>query len=248
MAAVPHCRTHENVINLMLRAAGVSGDRMSKWVDRRRPLRAAALVLASTMALAMTPADAKHASPQGDSDADSQTSPAPADVPPAGHGTVITGQFVESHDLLSDSGDLSKGVRAGLEWSHNFTIVLSGKNHVSERWNNVRGSRGIAIAPEGSKHRGAHLVSRTGENSVTIGDATGRAVWHVLGEKKLQRIFPGQHFLLIMTIDVGADNACSLDVKYLRQEGFTTIEMSDSTGLMSRFSLPRVESQSCTIQ
>lgn len=225
---------------------GIAGDRMSRRVDSRRPLRAAVLVLASTMA--MTPAGAKHASPQGTSDPDSQASPAPADVPAAGQGTVITGQFIESHDLLADSGDGSNTVRAGIEWSHNFTIVLSGKNHVHERWNNVRSSGGMAAAPEGGKHKGAHMVGNRGENNVTIGDASGRAVWHVLGDKKLQRIFPGQHFLLVMTINIGADNACNLEVKYLRQEGFTTIEMSDSTGLMSRFSLPRVESQSCTIQ
>lgn len=221
---------------------------MSKWVVRRRPFRAAAIVLGATIILALTPADAKHAAPQGDSDAESQTPPAPADVPAVGQGTVITGQFVESHDLLSDSGDPSNAVRAGLEWSHNFTIVLSGKNHVNERWKHVRGSRGLAGVPEGAKHRGAHMVSNRGENSVTIGDASGKAVWHVLGEKKLQRIFPGQHFLLIMTIDISADNACGLGVRYLRQDGFTTIEMPDSTGLMSRFSLPRVESQSCAIQ
>lgn len=220
---------------------------MNKLTDRRGPLCAAGIILVWAL-MATSPLNAKHAAAHEETDTNSQTSPAPADAPAAGNGVVITGQFVESHDLLSDSGDASNAVTAGLEWSHNFTIVLSGKNHVSERWNNVRGSRGLAGAPGGNSHRGSHMVSRRGENSVTIGDATGKAVWHVLGDKKLQRIFPGQHFLLIMNIEIGADNACNLDVKYLRQEGFTAIELSDSTGLMSRYSLPHVASQACAIQ
>lgn len=219
---------------------------MSKRISGRRPALAAGLFFLAAMAL--TPTQAKHAAPAADPDEAPQTAPAPADVPAAGHGTVITGQFVEAHDLLTDAGDPSNSVRAGIEWSHNFTIVLSGRNHVTERWNNVRSGRGLSMAPEGWKRRGVHLVDNTRENSVTIGDASGKAVWHVLGEKKLQRIFPGQHFLLIMNIEIGADNACNLEVKYLRQEGFTAIEMSDSTGLTSKFSLPRVESQSCSIQ
>ncbi len=207
--------------------------------------------MAGAIALASTPLHAKHAAFQDDPDQDSQPSPTPAGASAEGHGTVIKGQFVESHDLLSDSGDGSKVVSSGIQWTHNFTIVLSGKNHVSEKWNNVRSGAGFAI---GNRRNGGHIrrsgpLATSGENSVMIGSDSGRAVWHVLGEKKLQRIFPGQHFLLIMNIEVGADNACNLEVKYLRQVGFTSVVMRQATnGMMSNFSLPLVESASCTIQ
>ncbi len=232
------------------------GDRMSEFTWRLLPPlhRAAALIFASAIALATTPLLAKHAAPQGDSDAESQQAPAPADASAAGRGTTIKGQFVESHDLLSDSGDPSQPVSSGIQWTHNFTIALSGRNHVSEQWNNVRSGMGASNenrARSSGEHKRAqpHLIRTGGESSVTIGSTTGKAVWHVLGDKKLQRIFPGQHFLMIMNIEVGADNACSLEVKYLRQEGFTSVVMRQATnGMMSNFSLPHVESASCTIE
>ena len=227
---------------------------MSKVIHARRLLQAAAIVLISVVVLAVWPATAKHAATHDDTDSDSESSTAPADVPAAGRGTVITGQFVESHDLLSDSGDSSNPVSAGIQWSHNFTIVLSGKNHVAEKWNNVRSNKGTASAARGHSRQENRLGNvrqlTTGqENSVTIGSTGGNAVWHVLGDKKLQRIFPGQHFIMMMNIEIGADNACALEVKYLRQEGFTSIVMRQANnGMMSNFSLPQVESQSCAIQ
>jgi hypothetical protein len=52
-----------------------------------------------------------------------------------------------------------------------------------------------------------------------------------LGEKKLQRIFAGQQFLLVMNIEIDADNACHLDAKYLQQQGFIPKALiSDSRG------------------
>jgi hypothetical protein len=219
-----------------------------RYLSHRRLAGAAALACAIATA---TMAHAKHAAPQDDPDPDSQNSPAPADSSAEGHGVVITGQFVESHDLLSDAADDPTPVSSAIQWSHGFTIVLSGKNHVSEKWDDVRTSAGVGAF---GSHNGGHrknrgLLTRTGENSVTIGAESGRAIWHVLGEKKLQRIFPGQRFLMIMNFEIGADNNCNLEVKYPRQVGFTSVVMRKATdGTLANFSLPRVESASCAIR
>ena len=218
---------------------------------------AAVAILAGAIGLATTPLSAKHLAPQPDSDAEPQPSPAPApapaDAPAAGHGTVIKGQFLETHDLLGDANDPANPMTSAIQWTHDFTIVLSGKNHVSEKWNNVRASRGAStIVDHGARNRMRNrswsLPFSTAENGVTIGANAGQAVWHVLGDKKLQRIFPGQHFIMMMNIEVGAGAGSSLEVKYLRQEGFSTIVMRMPDGLPANFSLPRVESASCTIE
>lgn len=212
---------------------------------------AAAAILAGGIAWP-APVYAKHMAPQADSDTESQQPSAPADVSAAGHGTVITGQFLETHDLLGDANDAANPLTSAIQWTHSFTIVLSGKNHVTEKWSNARAARGFSAAGDravrGLHGKNPHVPHSTAENNVTIGTDSGEAVWHVLGDKKLQRIFPGQHFIMMMNIEIGADNGCSLEVKYLRQEGFSSIVMPQPGGLSENFSLPRVESASCSIQ
>lgn len=168
-----------------------------------------------------------------------------AEQPEGGKQTVIRGEIVEKHDLLSDANDPSSPQTPDIEWSHAFTISLSGKNQVSEVWNNTRlsvaGGRGFG------RRRGP--LATQAENNGSLGDTTRKVVWRILGPKKLQRILPGEHYLMIMDIEIGQDNTCRLDAKYLRQSGFVSIRMPRAdTGEMSNFSLPRVEKASCTIE
>lgn len=217
------------------------------------PSRGAALVILAALGASFASgAKAKHSPMIGEPGQEAQQPAAPDDQPPAANATVIQGEFVESHDLLGDANDLSSPRSAGIQWSHKFVITLSGKKNVSEKWDSVRISGGSASAgfrhgPHGSRAAGG--VTRQSESSAVIGENSGRAVWHVLADRKLERIFPGQHFLMMIDIEVGADNACHLDVKYLRQTGFVSVVMKQATtGQMANFNLPRVQSASCTIQ
>jgi hypothetical protein len=195
-------------------------------------------LLAICAALYPGEAEAKHpipSDPQASEIADA--APAPTQ---SGKATVIHGEIDETHDRLPPDELL------GIERAHIFTITLSGKNQVSETWTGARLDNGPR--PVGM-HRHAGGGSKYSESSSTIGDNTGRVVWHVLGEKKLQRIFAGQQFLLMMNIEIGPDNACHLDAKYLQQQGFTFIihERADN-GELAHFSLSRVVKATCTIE
>ena len=95
------------------------------------------------------------------------------------------------------------------------------------------------------------VATTSGEENVTIGSSSGKALWHVLGPKKLQRLFSGEHFLLMMGIEIDADNTCHLETKYLRQEGFKSVTMevgASGGGGQANFSLPQVQSGSCSIE
>jgi hypothetical protein len=99
--------------------------------------------------------------------------------------------MVETHDLLSDANDPSSPQTREIEWSRAFTVTLSGKNHIDEAWRNTRlgvGARPFFFGQHGNGRRKGPLTTQ-GENSTEIGASGGKAVWHVLGEKKLQRIF-----------------------------------------------------------
>ncbi len=202
-----------------------------------RRIAAAAIVVISC-ALGSGPVQAKDAALDEKQDnATPDSSPTP---PRDGHGTVIQGELVESHDLLSDANDPASVQVRDIEWSHKFTITLSGKNHIEETWNSAR-------LGFGGRSRGP--LATQSENSATIGDSASKVVWHVLGAKKLQRIFAGQHFLMIVNIEIDESNACQVDVKYLKQTGFASVVMKRAdTGEMANFSLPRVERASCAIQ
>jgi hypothetical protein len=152
---------------------------------------------------------------------------------------VIRGEFVETHDFLSDESAPSSSQRTAIEWQHGFTITLSGNNQVAEKWNSARLRVGSKPSP----------LSAQDQNNVTIGQSSNRVIWHILGEKKLERIFQGQHYLMIMNIEVNASKTCRVEVKYLRQTGFVSVVMKRAdNGKMANFSLPSVESASCTIE
>ena len=82
-----------------------------------------------------------------------------------------------------------------------------------------------------------------------MGDESGRVVWHVLGERKLQRIRVGDQFLTIMNIEIDSENRCQVEVKYLEQKGFTDVVIKrPDNGEMAHYTLPRLVSASCSIE
>jgi hypothetical protein len=143
--------------------------------------------------------------------------------------TVIHVTYVETHDRLPpvEVRDVEK--------QHDVTATLSQGNHVTEQSTSFNMNR-------------RRSNPTFDEDSTTIGDNSGRVVWHVIAERKLQRIFVGQQMLVIMNIDIDANNQCQVDVKYLQQEGFTDIVAKRAdNGEMAHFTLPRVKSASCAI-
>jgi hypothetical protein len=236
-------------------AAGAEG--MSAWINRlaslasmRRRVGAAAIggLFAICCILAADEVQAKQRLPGADQDSETPDASSPPDNGKGGQSTVITGEIVETHDRLTPE------VFRGIHRVHSFRISLSGKNHVSETWTVSRPDMGdwrlnqTSGNHSGNKRRGGFGIKQT-EDAVTIGETGSHVVWHVLGEKKLQRIFAGQHFLMMMDIEIGPDNSCRVDARYLKQTGFESVVMrrSDNDELAD-FTLPQVEHASCAIQ
>jgi len=201
--------------------------------SRRRAL-SVAIVWLLAIACAFSPASvqAKHATLNDAPPDETPDASAPSQAQ-SGKATVIRGEIVEVHDRLAPAE------QSGIKRSHSFTITFSGKNHVSETW--LESGGGFRVFQD--------------EDSVTIGSNTEHVVWHVLSERKLQRLFSGQHFLMMMDIEIDAGKACHVEARYLKETGFDSIVMErrDSmapgvTGTMANFSLPRVESASCSIE
>jgi hypothetical protein len=191
---------------------------------------------------------AKHEQPVDSTNEETPDAAPPGDIE-KGASTVIIWEVVESHDRFSDADGSSEPIVSGIEWSHKFTAALSGRNHVAEKWTNIRVSPGGAIAAGRMKKSNRSSPSNEQENVATIGAKSSTAEWHVLGPNKLQRLFAGQHFLMVMNIEIGGDKSCHLEVRYLRQEGFTSVVMGDaSKGEAAFYSLPRVQSASCSIR
>jgi len=214
--------------------------------SRRRAL-SVAIVWLLAIACAFSPASvqAKHATLNDAPPDETPDASAPSQAQ-SGKATVIRGEIVEVHDRLAPAE------QSGIKRSHSFTITFSGKNHVSETWLE---SGGAPILDRRKRYSGGGFRVFQDEDSVTIGSNTEHVVWHVLSERKLQRLFSGQHFLMMMDIEIDAGKACHVEARYLKETGFDSIVMErrDSmapgvTGTMANFSLPRVESASCSIE
>jgi hypothetical protein len=150
--------------------------------------------------------------------------------------TVIRVTVVETKDRLPPDE------LRGIVRRHEMTVTLSGENRVSESNSSVRVGGGV-----GRKKRGPAALS--GENSEAMGDESGHVVWHVLGERKLQRIRVGEQFLTMMNIEIDGDDHCHIEVKYLEQKGFTDVVIKrPDNGEMAHFSLPRLVSAACSIE
>jgi hypothetical protein len=194
-----------------------------------------------------TEVQAKHAAPGADQDETPDAS-APPGGDRSGQSTVITGEVVETHDRLTPE------VFRGIERVHSFRINLSGKNQIHETWTISRPDMGAwrlnrqGGIRNGNRTRFGFKIKQS-EGDATIGENGSHVVWHVLGEKKLQRIFAGQHFLMMMDIEIGPDNACRVDARYLQQTGFEFVVMRrGDNDELANFSLPHVERASCAIQ
>jgi hypothetical protein len=202
-------------------------------------------VAVACLSLSAGPLTAKRVQPIDSTDEPTPGATSLGDIE-NGASTVITGEIIESHDRLSDADGTSGAITSGMEWSHKFTIALSGRNHVAEKWTNIRVSSGNARM---RLRRSPVSPSNEQENNATIGAKSSAAVWHVLGPNKLQRLFAGQHFLMVMNIEIGGDKTCHLEARYLRQEGFTSVVLGDaSKGEATFYSLPQVQSVSCSIR
>jgi hypothetical protein len=225
-------------------------DRLLSLAPSRGRVGAAAFGGLFALFCVLGPAEvqAKHAALGADRDDETPDASAPASGDRNGQSTLITGEVVETHDRLTPE------VFRGIERVHSFRINLSGKNQVRETWTISRPDMGAwrlnrqGGIRNGNRTRFGFKIKQT-EDAATIGESGSHVVWHVLGEKKLQRIFAGQHFLMMMDIEIGSDNSCRVDARYLQQTGFEFIVMrrADNDEL-ANFSLPHVERASCAIQ
>ncbi len=152
--------------------------------------------------------------------------------------TVIHAQIDEKHDRLPPYP------LQDVEWVHEFTITLTGKNKVTETWKNtyIGNSMGPATAKQA-------FVNSTSRRDGALGHSDGTVVWQVLGPRKLRRIATGVQFIFMFDIDIDESNNCRIDAKYLKQVGFDDVVMKRAdTGEMVRFAIPHVVSASCSIQ
>lgn len=196
-------------------------------------------------------AQAKHAALKDEPDDEAQAAEAGSAPSAGGAATTITGEIVETHDLLSDSNGTSAPIKSGIMWTHRVVVTLSGKNHVTENWLDVRDLSGSSAFFGRKKKREQRLAlpSSVKQFDSTIGANSNKAVWHVIAANKLQRLFAGQHFLMVMNLEIGDDKSGHLEAKYVKQVGFTAVVMRQATtGELANFSLPEVHSASCEIR
>ena len=144
--------------------------------------------------------------------------------------TVIQIDFVETHDRLTPD------VRPGIVGQHQIVATLTADNRVSENNQTLVGRR-------------LRTFVRQGQNSEALGDNSARVVWRVLGPHQLRRIFAGRQFLIMADVEIGAGNACSVQIRYLLQKGYTDyIAKRADNGELAHFSLPKVVSSECSIR
>jgi hypothetical protein len=197
-------------------------------------------VVVACCALISFPAEAKHATLKDQPDDQTQNPASAKDQPQSGKSTVIKGEFVEVRDRLSPAA------QNGIRRRHTFTVTLSNTRHVDEAWTDSAPDMTSQSLDRRAKRD--RRISRQDSDSATIGDGSQHVVWHVLGPQRLQRIFAGPHYLMMMEIEVSGSNACRLDARYLKQVGFESITLEQPNGTTAEFSLPQVENASCTIE
>jgi hypothetical protein len=146
--------------------------------------------------------------------------------------TVIQIDFSETHDRLTPEE------RPGIVAQHQIAATLTAGNRVSENNQTLVGGR---------RRRG--LLTVQGQNSEALGDNSARAVWHVLGPHQLRRIFVGKQYLMMTDVEISGENACSVQIKYLLQKGYSDIiNKRADNGELAHFSLPKLISAQCSIR
>jgi hypothetical protein len=138
--------------------------------------------------------------------------------------TTITGQFTETHTKLEC--DCNPTV-----WTRNFTITLSGKNHVHEEWNG----------------RNNNNLSQSAQHDSDLGEARGSAIWRVVGPNRIEKVVSFKQHVETLTVITSGHN-CVLKVVYSLKPGFTDMYVPRAdTGEWTHFTLPRVVQSSCEI-
>lgn len=153
--------------------------------------------------------------------------------------TTIHISVDEKHDRLTPDFE------PDIEWLHELTITLSGKNTVGEVGKNTfLGSPRHPATPRMQ----ANLTSDFARD-VALGRSDRKVVWQVLGSKKLRRIFEGKQTISIFDIDIDGSNNCHVAVKFLLQRGFTyLVARRAGTDNEEHFTLGRLVSATCTIE
>ena len=152
----------------------------------------------------------------------------------AGGDTVLRGTVIETHNRLSP--DPANGLR--FRWD--FEFRLSGANVVDETWERAQ--------VDGSGEAGTLGPVRRQSARSVLGVDGGTVSWRVLGDKGLQRMNDFPHWLVVMNFKIDARSACHLEMKFLPQRGFTSVQVRRlDNGQLANISLPRVVGASCTI-
>ncbi len=159
---------------------------------------------------------------------------APVALAQTGGATTISGKMISTDSRLPPDE-----VRDIVSEAH-FSFRLLGTNHVEESI-----SRAV-IAANG------HGVSLSGPEfsaNSKLGEAGGKISWRVLGAHSLQRISLGKQFILIMNFNIDDAKNCQASAKFLLQKGaaFIVARRFDN-GQDGRFTLPRVDSVTCSIE
>jgi len=153
--------------------------------------------------------------------------------------TTIQIKIDEKHDRLTPDFE------PDIEWLHESTITLSGKNAVGEVGKNT--FLGSPLHPATPRLQ-ARLASDF-ERGAALGQSGGKVVWQVLGPKKLRRIVEGKQTISIYDIDIDGANNCHIAVRYLLQKGFSyLIGKRAGTDTEEHFTLPRLVRASCSIE
>jgi hypothetical protein len=153
--------------------------------------------------------------------------------------TILHIRIDEKHDRYTPD------LETDIEWLHEYTVTLSGKNAVKEvQKETFLGGSQHPATPE----RQANLAS-SHEREASLGQGGGKVVWQVLGPKKLRRIVEGKQTITMFDIDIDRANNCHIAAKYLLQQGYSfLIAKRAGTGTEEHFSLPRLKSASCSIE
>ena len=149
---------------------------------------------------------------------------------PASADTVLTIEFVETHDRLDPEP------KAGIIVKHTIEATLTADNHVTERDQRQGGGRNRSLSKE-TEARGA------------IGDNSAWATWRVMGPHQLERLFVGRGFLVKIDVEVGPGDACAANVAYLLRSGDSAMMVRRlDNSEPARVSKPEVLSAQCSIR
>jgi hypothetical protein len=137
---------------------------------------------------------------------------------------------VETHDRLTPTP------KPGIVKRHEATIVLHPDKRIEQVFENQDVTNRVHQDPGG-------------EHSAWLGVNDGKTAWHVLGPNKLQRFWQDYELLVVWTIDIRPNRACSIDAKYLLRAGSgVTAGKIAGTDINATFNNYRVLDASCAVE